>query len=171
MRHQHIPPCIEQQAPSAWLPRPGFVISELLVALSLLSVVSSISITKVMHAHQTQEIKHAMKDAMSTLSQLFQQDALQERLTDPNAFNVWLQTKVNALQYCPTNVTAEGCLAKAKTNVLPDPWWVTTNGFVFPNGTIVYLHLSQFPSNGIGTVLSVIKRRVSGLLGIPLLRQ
>jgi prepilin-type N-terminal cleavage/methylation domain-containing protein len=131
----------------------GFSLSELLVVMLVLSIISTISMLKVWHANTQRETYNVLKETVSTMAQLLQFDARQERLTTAAAMNAWLESKLNVQQYCNSNATSQGCIGKARINSLPGAFWQTAPAFVFANGCIVFLNLVPFPGNGMETTI------------------
>jgi prepilin-type N-terminal cleavage/methylation domain-containing protein len=87
----------------------GFTLSELLVALSVLSIISTFTLVKVVSANQVQQNKAKFKELYSTLSNIVYEGRLYGTVKTQLQFSQALQNKVSFLKFCPTNAVANGC--------------------------------------------------------------
>jgi prepilin-type N-terminal cleavage/methylation domain-containing protein len=114
--------------------RFAFTLSELLISLSVLGLISAITLPQVFTSVNKVKEKAIFKEAYSLLSTLAMEVSLQE--TDPSSSHLLekLRTKVNVNKLCSANVVSEGCWFAGQ----PADNESTEAGFIMHNGANVY---------------------------------
>lgn len=130
----------------------AFSLAELLVVLLTVGVISSFTIPKVLTSYDNKVKQSVFKQTFSNLSHLLQGDAPPENLDTTPKLLSWLESKVNAVKFCPNNVTTEGCMAKA-SYVESSPYWANLPGYVTHEGVLVMLTTDSYPWNGLETLM------------------
>lgn len=106
----------------------GFTLAELLIALGILGVISTFAIPKVLEQQNNQKKKAIFRETLAMLHSIQEEGMKTGKLTHNN-FRTYFFSKINAVKFCTTDATAEGC-------------WTTTiatgednaPGFILHNG-------------------------------------
>ena len=112
----------------------GFTLAEVLVALGVMSVISTFTLSKVVTAHQVTVKKAIFKETLSALESTLNLLRMEGSLVfHPAGFTPFnpnnLLLKMSALKTCTTNPLVNGCITGDY------PSW--THGFVLANGAQV----------------------------------
>ena len=123
---------------------PGFSLTELLMALMILSVISTFTIPKVISSQANAKKKAVFKEAIATLNEIFYLGNLKGEITNP--LNDYIWTKLNAVRFCSTDSVTEGCWAHSR----PASCSGAEEGAVLHNGLVI---AGMGPNNGTGPEL------------------
>jgi prepilin-type N-terminal cleavage/methylation domain-containing protein len=86
----------------------GFTLAELLVAMGVLGIISTFSISKVVSAYQAQSLTASLKETVTTVQQVLYEGTMDRTLLCSNTRDYFF-SKINSLKQCSGSSKDEGC--------------------------------------------------------------
>lgn len=86
----------------------GFTLAELLIALTILGVIATFTIPKILQGQQNAQRKSIVKETVASFSQIAYEGYLKGEL-DTSNYSDYFLTRLNAIKICPNDSEAEGC--------------------------------------------------------------
>jgi prepilin-type N-terminal cleavage/methylation domain-containing protein len=132
--------------------KKAFTLAELLVALSILGVIATFTIPKLLSTNNNAEIKANFKEIYATLSDISSQSMNENTSTEvwyiANQNYNYLKAHLSVVKACDSNVSTEGCWDTATQGNFGG-WGTDQPGFVLNNGVIIagYMHDFKNQSN------------------------
>ena len=115
--------------------KPGFTLAELVVVFTVLSIIASFSLGKLIAAHQLSMKKAIIKETIASLSQILYQGVIANEITNVNMKD-YVFNRLSAIKLCPSQSLAQGCWTQALDGY-PSAWAHNEPGFVLANGATV----------------------------------
>jgi prepilin-type N-terminal cleavage/methylation domain-containing protein len=116
--------------------RRGFTLSELLIALAVLSLLVLFTIPKVLEVLEQQTNEAVLKETVAALHQAFERVRLAGGITGDTDLGAALSPIIQAQRYCPTHSEDDGCWDSATQGTLSNQY-VQPVGFVLHNGATI----------------------------------
>jgi prepilin-type N-terminal cleavage/methylation domain-containing protein len=106
---------------------PAFTLSEVLIALAILGVISTFTINKLLHDPESNQKKAIFRECYASVSQALQ-DGLFNR---PQNIDTYMLNKLSGIKTCPVSVNGQGCYTMVDHSIgTQQPGIVMTNGAV-----------------------------------------
>ncbi|MCX5921046.1 MAG: prepilin-type N-terminal cleavage/methylation domain-containing protein [Candidatus Melainabacteria bacterium] len=106
---KHQAPSTKHQAPST-KHKLGFTLSELMIGLGILGLISSITMPSIINAVDSGKRKALFKETVNTIATVVQKGVLEGELTPDEAGETWMLEHINAAKTCPTGACEGGWL-------------------------------------------------------------
>jgi prepilin-type N-terminal cleavage/methylation domain-containing protein len=114
--------------------RSGFTLSELLIALGLLGLISVFTVPKVLQSSQQSAIRANLKEAMAAFNEATFQGVLNGRIR--SGYNAsYVLGQLNAAKLCPTQANSQGCYTVVPTGSTSTEY--NEKGIVLPSGAVI----------------------------------
>lgn len=114
----------------------GFTLAELLIALAIIGAIATFTIPKILQANKYNQKKLVLRETIATIDHIFYEIGQATRVDASTNLNVYLQTRLNAVRYCPNNSIGEGCWTAA----MADPGGLNSDdaiGAILHNGAYI----------------------------------
>lgn len=111
--------------------RLGFTLAELLIALTILGVVATFTIPKILSSQQNDKKKAVFRETIAMFSELVYTGQLTGDLSGQN-FDTYIFPRVNAVRLCTSDAVTENCW----THAVPGGS-NADEGLILPNGATV----------------------------------
>jgi prepilin-type N-terminal cleavage/methylation domain-containing protein len=112
----------------------AFSLSELIVAMTVLAIMVTFNISKILNAQSQTKSKSLMKETISTMSSLYVDGVKSREFTLDVRASDFVLSKVNAVKVCPNNSITEGCFPQGFNG---GNWPADEAGFILSNGVTV----------------------------------
>jgi prepilin-type N-terminal cleavage/methylation domain-containing protein len=112
--------------------KKGFTIAELLIAMSVLSVIATFNITKLLFSYEASVKKTTFRKVLAHMSELTYQGVLNNELSHANLY-AYFFNNMNGVKGCNSNSGTQGCW----THTASDNGQVAEPGFILNNGAIL----------------------------------
>lgn len=115
--------------------RKGFTLAELLIALSILAVISTFAIPKILASQASTQKKAIIKETVAALSDITARASLiQDPGLTPSTFYTYFRDRLNVVRACPGSVNGPANDEKCWTQPFNTPGTFAFQGFVLHNG-------------------------------------
>ena len=115
----------------------GFTLSELLIVLVILVLISIFAVPKLVSSANNTSKTSIIKEAYSAVSSKFYEAVQEGRITQSTGIDAQEQilNDINFTQICPSNCTTEGCYTTPLIGLLNAPQ--NSAGGILPNGAVI----------------------------------
>jgi prepilin-type N-terminal cleavage/methylation domain-containing protein len=100
----------------------GFTLAELLIAVSIMGMIATFNITKVVYAVQTQQQKTVFKDTLGTMNAILMNGTLENPRYTGAMFLSDLSNKLNTVKICNSDAVSNGCITAGQDGGSVLPW-------------------------------------------------
>ncbi len=109
--------------PGRWLKRAirGFTLAELLIALTVLGVIASFTIPKVLTQMNKQQSDAVLKETVSAMMAIAREGVLRGELSNMNNGS-YIRNKLNVIRICSIHSRNEGCAPPTEMGTTIDEW-------------------------------------------------
>lgn len=121
--------CVSTRAYTA-----AFTLTELLIGLLLLGVISTYTIPKVLAMQTDGRKKAIIREAVAALGEIVEIGRQTHEIAY-GSFGTYVNSHINAVKVCRNNAYTEGCWDVSTQGDIPDE--ANQPGFVLPNGAVV----------------------------------
>lgn len=112
----------------------GFTLAELLIALTILGVIATFTIPKILSSQQDGKLKAIAKETAAAMEQVIYNGRLTGEFKIPNNIDTYFLKSFNAIKVCPNNASSEGCW---NTAIQGSPGEEAQPGVVLSSGAVI----------------------------------